>query len=628
MTRKQLLREARLHVLGSYLHKALLVLFAGLGFGMLAWLGKQQDTERRFYETRWQVPPGQVNLVPEAVAAVSGVQPRKDDWPCAGVPTSAAPSFGSRELLILGMGNQAEACVWKRFGETVKTASQKLQKLAAAGRAPHADGKVADFADFIGKEEALARITARAARNYVVARLSSVPLSPKKASLTLSPGMASSAPSPKTASSTPSPGKASSTRSPGTPSSAQGGSQPPSNQPALERRSWRNSLDWLALEAQEASADDSELHVAYEMLWYASLLVGVVAASLLFMTLLTAVPIAGSEGPWTKRIREILARVPAPDNKMIAVPLLAAAIGGGTLVGAVAGTRPGGQGRSFHDPLTINNTAAKGSGPTDPAGAAVPSITQSIVRGDETNNNSSTTNSGWPPPLEWQPPLVDLGSANESLQAMSVSSRHLVQAAYAANLTMRGAFDSLARRIDDVDHDAAATKLEVAALRADVSRIGSDLREGLGAEGPLVQAVESLTATVSRHEVDLARASRAAGEIDERQELSLAQAAETDPRGFFARTFERRLYRPGPLVPGIMSALLKDVTRPQVVKAFDAALTRMRVQEAQPRAKFQARLGHEIEKEFDADETMRQEARRVLTLETPALLKLCRVLPY
>src|SRR6202023_4132945 len=102
--------------------------------------------------------------------------------------------------------------VGRGWADPTKPPSKKLQKRAAAGRAPHADGKVADFADFIGKEEALARITARAARNYVVARLSSVPLSPKKASLTLSPGMASSAPSPKTASSTPSPGKASSTR--------------------------------------------------------------------------------------------------------------------------------------------------------------------------------------------------------------------------------------------------------------------------------------------------------------------------------------------------------------------------------------------------------------------------------
>ncbi len=619
MTRKQLLREARLHVLGSYAHKAVLALLACLGFGMLAWLGKQQDTERKHYETRWQVPPGQENLVAEAVEAVSGVQPvqpkGKDGWPCARVSTSAAPSFGSRELLILGMGNQAEACVWKKFGETVKTASQELQKLAARGRASDADGKVADFADVIGKEEALARITARAARNYVLARLSSVPLSP--------------VPRSKSASSTPSPGKALSTPLPGTPSSRQGGSQAPSNPPALEQRSWRNSLEWLAFKAQEASADDSELHVAYEMLWYAALLVGVVAASLLFMTLLTAVRIAGSEGPWTTRIREILARVPAPANKMIAVPLLAAAIGGGTLVGAVAGTRPGGQGRPFHDPLTINNTAAKGSGPTDPAGAAGPSINASIVRGDETYNDFSRTYGEGPPPLAWPAPHVDLDQVNSSLQAMSGSSADLVKAAGTVNLTIRGAFDSLAQRID---HDAAATRLEVAALHGDVSRIAAALRAGLGDGGPLVLAVRSMTETVSRHEEDLARASRAAGEIDERQQLSLAQAAETDRRGFFGRTFGRRLYRPGPLAPGNVSGLLKDVPRrPEVVQAFAKALTRMRGDEAQPQAQFLNRLDDEIKnalEESGADETMRQEAKRVLTFEAPAILELCRVLPY
>jgi len=540
MSRKRLLKEANKRVLTSYTQKATLVFIACIGFGALQWLGEQKDIENKARNGRWKAGQRVLAVVETAVAQANSDGKSKaptlngDDSfkpsSCAELLDSADQSFGSREQMILAMQERAEACVWGQFRAIVEEPSRNLAKFRNKTNPKSED--FTGFADYIAKEEALATVTAKAARQRVAAQLASMP-----------------------------------TQAP-----------PPLKQDKkLVVQSVRKKTIAVRLreEIQSIAAEDNGLHVFYDMLWYASLLLGVVASSMLFLVFLTSLPITSGEGYWTKRISEILERLPTP--KMIAVPIMAAAIGGGTLVGAIASTQPGGQGREVTRATTLydqrTSVTPGAPNPLSPQGQLNQLIDQRSYREGDIN----TTFFHRREDLAFQSPLVDLNQIKAPLDGINNSTSALITEMRNANRSIALTLQLLAPKVDDAGNKALAEALQrLAALE----QREVDLSGRVDKLEPLTETAKKLTATMADREKEITEALKEVKDLEdlERQiaAQSLGQAAEIDPRGFWARTFGKPRYRVGPLVPSIMAAQLADTATPEVKEVVGEVLHEMR----------------------------------------------------
>ncbi len=586
----RLLREANRQVWMSYGQKLLLVVIACSGLAALQWLGEQKHAEEDSRKTRWEGHPdivrdvvNQATLAEKIASTTSSTDATligkqlptnaateqasgtvASESPCPSVLGPQPSFFASREQMIAAMQEMAEACVWANFRRTIKNATTSLDQ---AGDNPEA-AKFTNTANYIAKEEALAAITARVARQHVEARLVGMVLKPRH-------------------------------------------EPPKTGKSALENVTYR-----LRDRIQLASADENSLHVFYELLWYASLLVGVVGASILFMVLLNALPLTSGVGFWTERISDILKRLPS--SNVIAVPLVAAVIGGGALAGSIAATEPGGQKRE-------RTLATSEPAPANPA------IEQR--RGD---SKIAITHRGGD--LSFPPPIVETQRIEEYLKAISTTSERFVTETRSAQQSAAfpwalwfGALPSLGNRAEPPPVDALQQRVETLAwqqkdLSERVNKL-TDLKQ-------LVGVVQSLADNIKEREKTIAGALQSVQVQLEREERvatqSLGQTAEIDPRGFLARTFGQTKYAVGPLVPGIVDAHLKDIVTDEERRAIVNLLTEMR---KGPLCKpspcsgndFRATLEDRLNSE---PRIQKQTVQKFMSDHFPALLKICALPRY
>jgi hypothetical protein len=596
----RLLREARTQVFLSYGQKLLLVMIACCGFATLQWLGEQKDAEETFRKARWKGRPEVVKavvaqttleeadpntahsavskqLIPNTTTKqASGTTTYES--PCPNVVGSAPSYFATREQMILAMQDLAEACVWANFRRTIKNATIKLE---AAGDSPEPE-KFANFADYIAKEEALATVTAKVAQKHVAARLVGMHL----------------------------------VQEPRQPVKAVG-----------SQSTWDKVMARLGDKIQQAAGDDSSLHVFYEMLWYASLLMGVIASSILFMVLLHALPLTSGEGYWTTRISEILKSI--PPRSVLAVPLVAAAIGGGTLAGSVAATQPGGQKRESAKPSSTSEPTPS-SKPKTPNAPNPPGEPWTYRGGDTT---TTIFNRGGD--LAFLPPLVTLGRIETSLEMISNTSREFVEET--RNARQRSAslpgFLLVPPLIDKEEPLAVKALQRVAALAKEQADIRKRIDEMADLK-QLTQEVHTMAATMTAREatiLDILQSERSRGDRQERVSAqSLGQTAEIDPRGFFARTFGKTYYAVGPLAPSIMDVHLKGVTGDAEREALVNLLTEMRKDPPCPEDEFQTniRVGLKARLQIAKIEKVEETVEAFTRDHLPALLKICALRRY
>lgn len=479
--------EARKKILWSYGHKALLLAVACLGFIGLRWLASEKRELDKSRKTRWAVSA----VVPQISVAV-GLCPRS-------FPNKNAEGFESRDQLIAAIQDRAEECVWEDFRTRIAEAYTRLETL---GKDPSrsAARDSARYADFIAKEEGLARLRAITVRQKVKSILVNVDLQPTRPAGLLA----------------------------------------------------------------DMTDDESGLHVIYEISWYFFLLLGVAASSMLFLLVITVLPITDGEGYWTKRIGDILERV-TPAGHSLALPFLAAAVAGGTLAGAVAATEPGGQARSVLE--------------RERAVYVQPKIEVPPPRPPE----------GPPPSID--PLVVLLNRIAEDSEALAKETRDakygIVKAVEeAAGDVRKGATDAAAsvntrvaclqESVSDVERQTTHVDLRVASLEGAVAQGGDTIEQHSS------QTVQSAKAVEDR-ETDQAAASRRA----------LAQSAEIDSRGFFERWFGGRLYKIRPLVPLEMSARLElnqGLTRDDAKRVREALAEMAAALPAVPRKDFEDKL--------------------------------------
>jgi hypothetical protein len=637
----RLLREARTQVFLSYGQKLLLVMIACCGFATLKWLGDQKDAEDRFRKARWKGRPDIVVSVvnqatleeaepkasdsagtkPTGKQSVANVTMKQADAnaatkqsantatkpsvantslkqagadattkqsgaiePCPSVIGPApsyigsAPSyFASREQMIVAMQELAEACVWANFRRTIKKATTQLE---AAGDNPEVE-KFSHFADYIAKEEALATITAKVARQHVGARLVSMQIEPEQRQ----------------------PFKA-----------VQGQS------------TWKNVTAQLSDRIRQAAGDDSNLYIFYEMLWYASLLTGVIASSILFVALLHALPLTSGEGYWTTRISEILKSIPS--RSVIAIPFVAAAIGGGAFAGSVTATEPGGQGRGAAVKLLTTSEPAPPKMPGLPDAASEP---WTYREGD--SNTAIFYRGGGA--LAFRPPLMDLGTIEASLKTLNSNSAQLLDETRAARqsaaLTLwLWTMPSLGDRAEPMAADALRRVEELARKQEELGR----RIDALGDLKQLTQEVHTLAATMNTREQTIDGTLQSVQRRGDRQEnvsaQSLGQTAAIDPRGFFARTFGKTYYAVGPLVPSAMDAYLKGVMSDAEREALVNMLTEMRKEPPCSENDFRINIREGLSKELRAEkiEKVEETVESFMRDHVPALLKICALPRY
>lgn len=572
--------EARKQVLLSYSHKAILVAIACFAFSGLRWLGDQKTWDAG-NEVRKVVSAAVTSAL--SGSGVSGLPSGSGQGLVTCPEISDLPrSFGSREQMIAAMQDRAESCVWENLQGAIDAASKQLATIGKkemeemlAEPPPKSGPRVSRFtraadqlsrvADFIAKEEALAATTAKAARQNVYARLTSMRV-------------------------------------------------PLADPAAANASGWQKVTAWLAQKAHEAGAEDSGTHVVFEMLWFASLLLGVVASSILFVIVLTALPITGGEGFWTERIRKLLEDIPAASKSFIAVPLAAVAIGGGTLAGTVATTEAGGRARHVYD-RTFSAAPAKPGEPvrTNGSGVPPPAIDQRTFRTGDIN----TFNGVLPPYLDKLGPIAD------SLSLISDRSESLVVAVGQTGKNIGLAFQSVASDVRGLTRTASETSSLMADLQQNIRGLRTDLDRDAQTIVPLVKAIEKLEATVDRRDNEMVRAIQAVEKIEAIQaggtSRVLAQQAETDARKLLDRTFGPRLYHVGPLVPSLMAARLEESTESPEAKAMIDALVTMRKAGSLSRAQFEEQLRTALEQKGLSERA----AKKLLQENLPALLKVC-----
>ena len=560
MTSDSLLWEARKRVLFSYFHKIVLFAVACFGFWALNWLSGQKSA---FDQEKKSVTPFVVSIVGKAAERPSCVE------------QDTKKTFATRDQLTLAMQDRAEACVWEDYRFNVKDLRGKMAQIAMGKSLPkEALEAYTWYADYIAKEEAFAASKARAARQYVGAMLASRDLKAEEAA-----------------------------------SFAKG----------------KRILARLAMIIQPTLDEEKGSYVVYEILWYASLLLGVAAASMLFVVILTALPITNGEGYWTKRIGDILDRVPAVASRSIAVPLCwRRPSAGGTLAGAVHGTQAGGRGAPFglkraHQPPLPTSTSTtsidKGSPSPQRAGDVV------------SYNDFSTSN-------EMSSPY-DASEVAGRLDRIGQSAEKLVSGAEAARRDVVGAIGQVGTKVGKVEGAVRDAERALGPLQRTVDLTSdrtSHILEEVGGLKPLIGEVGGKVAELSKdfdqrattglkvaHSVEGVEKEQAAAFTQ-----TLAASAESDPRGFFARTFGWTLFEVGPAVPLAMAARLGPTKPGEPETVLLAAVTEMR-EEAAPlnRWAFKGNLLAKLKKPSQGPALTRAQIDSLMEKHFRSLLHLC-----
>ena len=582
MAQKDLVWEARKQVLFSYGHKAVLLLVACAGFATLQWLGDQKDAHD---DKKWIVDDGVKTIFNNAIYRVSDAGTEAIPETTCREPDNSK-RYETREELIAAIQGRAEACVWAKFRGTVNQVREKTDILNDYTR----------YTNFINQEQAFAAAKANAVRQYVGTMLMSRELPPKRQ------GQESSTPGPK-----PNP--------------------IPAKKDGLIQRGLekiRGEIGALKSELkdkiQPTLDDRSSTHVIYQILWYASLLLGVGASSMLFIVILTAIPITNGEGYWAERIGKILDRVPSVAGRSIAVPLLAAAIGGGTLAGAAAQTQSGGQAR-----------IPDGGNKTNIEPAALIN-SWSLVEVD-TYNDLRKFRQLNPPPSN--PPL-DLTEVTSQLKDLNQRTQALSKEAETAKREVEAAVNRASSKISDVMLAAQGVEERVDHMQRTIVTARAAAEDLLACANDLRALEVQAQAALGKHMQDT---ELAANGVEGREELqkktfgqTLAQSTEYDMRPFLKRTFGRTLYHVGPAVQTMMAARFDNEEPSSKVekKALLKALEGMRDKE-QPlnRRDFEQRLLERLEnppKDLNPPEDLTLTSEQIKALKDkhlPALLRIC-----
>ncbi len=507
MTKKEMIWEARRQVLYSYIHKFVLVLVAFGGFGMMNWLGDRKEAHDN---QKWKETPviqgvmhDAVERLPPPEESTAGRPALPDDGqdqaaagkvepiPAAACGGPSTKEFTTREELIAAMQARAEACVWAEFRGTIQQMRTKIAVIANEKSASEKTLKdlkdYKDYANFVTQEAAFAATRAKAARHYVGTMLANAELPPL---------------------------------------------------PASTKTTNILILRDLDERIRPTLDDKSSLNVVFQILWYASLLLGIGASSMLFVLILTVLPITNGEGYWTKRIGEILDRFPL-GSRAFTVPLLAAAaIGGSTLAGAAAETEVGGQARisssTVEAPTWINTINS-----------------WSLVEYGDVYNPTTLTSP------------VDLTAIAGQIEALDKNTTDLgkkVAATKREVVTAKRRIAAAMRLANSRINDVAITVHDADALLDQVQRTVTGTHV---VANDIFACVNQVQTTMGSHTkaTDAATQAVEGRENDQKETFSqtLAQGAAIDSRGFFGRTFGWTLYQVGPAVQTMMAARLDNL---------------------------------------------------------------------
>lgn len=526
MAKAGLLREARKQIALSYIHKIILFSVACFGFYSLDWLS---DQKRAFDEKKLVVTDGIINVVNDAAQTKACIE------------RNEGKKFATREQLIAAMQDRAEACVWRDIRSTVDGVRVSMAEIASRKSLTKENLEIyTRYANFIAREEAYAGIKAGAARQYVKAMLTSRNFEAEE------------------------------------------------EKGNMRRGTTHERLSDLVRPTLD---EESSLHVLYEILWYAVLLLGVAASSMLFVVILTALPITNGEGYWTKRIGEILDRAPSVAGRTIAAPLLVAAIGGGTLVGAVAETQAGGQerpamesGRSIDIPTPAPpKSPAATSPPSPPTGGASPFTYRACDIYDAGNLNVL----GELPPT---PTTFEPAALLERLEKIDQSLRTLVDRTDRTRGDIVAAIEHVGPKIDNLSQVGRDAKERIQHVQEAVDDTQKTATQIIGSVNSLAGDVKT---TLHEHEHESVEAARSLQKLEKDQAdaflQTLAESAESDPRGPWGRVFGLTHFKIGPAVPRTMEARLGDKPSSEETAFLDVIKT-MRKEEPLNRWAFERRL--------------------------------------
>lgn len=268
--------------------------------------------------------------------------------------------------------------------------------------------------------------------------------------------------------------------------------------------------------------EKSSLHVLFEIMWYALMIVGVLACSFLLMVAFTALPFTSIDGEWTKRIEEILKTAAPGAARAVAIaPLAAAAIIGGTvLTGASYATVPGG-------------------------------ISREVMRREQTIENHPVTNEG--------SPYYDERKYTQSGIDEAVLIRQLDFATGRINSTTQNHAAAVSACVRDVSagvieqvHGSAGAVLDKA---EGIELVASAATGHASAARTAAETTADQTGRIDR------RIANDGESIDEEQQRqdglqshSIAATTAVDDRGFWGRNFGRTQYKIGAAAIDAMNA--------------------------------------------------------------------------
>jgi len=265
--------------------------------------------------------------------------------------------------------------------------------------------------------------------------------------------------------------------------------------------------------------EKSSLHVLFEIIWYALMIVGVLGCSYLLMNLFTALPFTSIDGEWTKRIEDILRSATPGAARAIAIaPLAAAAVIGGTvLTGATYATVPGG-------------------------------VSREVVRHEQTIENRPTLNEG---------SIYDY--SDRSTHSMPVEPglkpHELSSALEQTTRRINGVTSANATSVSECVRDAAG---KVDSVHVSVRDVG-EKAEGIELlAGAAAAHASNASAGITGVDANInARSNAIVDEQTHQNEVrsnSLVRTAAVDERGFWRRHFGSTQYRIGRSVLDAMTA--------------------------------------------------------------------------
>lgn len=259
--------------------------------------------------------------------------------------------------------------------------------------------------------------------------------------------------------------------------------------------------------------EKSSLHVLFEIMWYALMIVGVLACSFLLMVAFTALPFTSIDGEWTKRMEELLKTAAPGAARAVAIaPLAAAAIIGGTvLTGASYATVPGG-------------------------------ISREVVRREQTIENHPVTNEGSPyyDYRKYTPSGIDEATLIRQLDVATGRINNSTENhAVAVSACVRDGSANV------IEHVRGSTD-EVLDKAAGIELIASAATGHASAAHAAAETTAAHTATIDRR---IANDGQSIDDEQQRQnELqshSIAATTAVDDRGFWRRNFGRTQYKVG-----------------------------------------------------------------------------------